>query len=277
LTPAVALNGGYYRNWFGNQSVTDNTLVSPDDYSSFCVKAPRDPRLPNGGGYDVCGLYDVSLAKFGLVSNTISNAANFGKQSQVNQFVSAGLNTHFRSGVRLGGGIDTGRSVSDSCFVVDSPQQLLNCHVVTPFGAQTQFKMNGSYPLPGSFMVSGIYQNVSGPLVTASYAASNAEIAPTLGRNLAACGTRTPCTATATVPLIAPGTMREPRITRLDLRLTKYISLTGRMRLQANVDVYNALNSSSILTIGTAFGSRWRQPTAIVDPRIVQFSALLSF
>ena len=113
--------------------------------------------------------------------------------------------------------------------------------------------------------------------ITAAYAASNAEIASTLGRNLAACGTRTPCTATATVPLISPGTMREPRVTRVDLRVTKYFNLTQRLRVQGNVDVYNALNSSSILTIGTAYGSRWRQPTAIVDPRIVQFSAMLTF
>jgi hypothetical protein len=277
LTAAIALNGGYYRNWFGNQSVTDNRLVAREDYSPYCVKAPRDSRLPGGGGYDVCGLFDVSLAKFGLVNNVVSQASTFGKQSQVNQFLTMGLNTRFRSGIRLGGGIDTGRSVTDSCFVVDSPQQLLNCHIVTPFGAQTQLKLNGSYPLPGSIVVSGIYQNISGPQITASYAANNTEIAPTLGRNLSACGTRTPCTATATIPLIMPGTMREPRITRLDMRVTKYINLTTRMRLQANIDVYNAFNSSSILTIGTAYGSRWRQPTAIVDPRIVQFSAQLTF
>ena len=277
LTPLVALTGGYYRNWFGNQSVTDNTLVAPEDFSPYCVKAPADARLPGGGGYDVCGLYDVSLAKFGLVNNVVRRASAFGTQSQVNQFLTFGVNTRFASGVRFGGGIDTGRSVSDTCFVVDSPQQRLNCHTVTPFGAQTQLKFNGSYPLPAGFVVSGIYQNISGPLITAAYAASNAEIAPTLGRNLAACGTRTPCTATATIPLIAPGTMREPRITRVDLRVTKYINLTPRLRVQGNVDIYNALNSSSILTIGTAYGSRWRQPTAIVDPRIVQFSAQLTF
>ena len=277
LTPLVALNGGYYRNWFGNQSATDNTLVAPEDFSPYCVKAPADSRLPQGGGYDICGLYDVSLAKFGLVNNVVRRASAFGKQSQINQFLTFGVNTRFASGVRFGGGIDTGRSVSDTCFVVDSPQQRLNCHTVTPFGAQTQLKFNGSYPLPAGLVVSGIYQNISGPLITAAYAASNAEIAPTLGRNLAACGTRTPCTATATVPLIAPGTMREPRVTRVDLRVTKYFNLTQRLRVQGNVDVYNALNSSSILTIGTAYGSRWRQPTAIVDPRIVQFSAMLTF
>ena len=277
LTPGVALTAGYYRNWFGNQFVTDNTLVAPSDYSPYCVTAPKDARLPDGGGYPVCGLYDVSLAKFGLVNNVVSRASKFGEQKQINQFVSLGLNTRFRSGMRFGGGIDTGRSVTDTCFVVDSPQQLLNCRTVVPFGAQTQLKFNGSYPLPAGFVVSGIFQNTSGPQITASYAASNAQIAPTLGRNLASCGTRTPCTGTATVPLIAPGTQTDGRVTRVDLRITKLLKLSSRMRLQGNLDLYNAFNSSSILTIGTAYGSRWLQPTAIVDPRIIQLSAQLTF
>lgn len=114
-------------------------------------------------------------------------------------------------------------------------------------GHTEQVKLNGSYPLPGGFMVSGVYQNISGPQITASYAPSNAAIAPSLGRNLAVCGTRLPCTATATVPLIAPGTMSEGRISRLDMRLTKFVALTSRLRLQGNLDLYNAFNSSSIL------------------------------
>ena len=277
LTDTVAVTAGYYRNWFGNQQITDNTLISPEDHSPFCVTAPADSRLPGGGGYQVCGLYDISLAKFGQVNNVVSQSSNFGEQKQVNDFFAVSVTTRFSSGARLGGGLDTGRSVTDNCFAVDSPQQLLNCHVVQPFAAQTQLKLNGSYPLPAGIVISGVYQNVSGPQITASYAASNAEVAPTLGRNLAACGTRTPCTATATVPLIVPGTMRESRSTRLDMRLTKLIELPSRLRLQANLDIYNALNSSSILTIGTAYGSRWLQPTAIVDPRIFQLSALLTF
>ena len=109
--------------------------------------------------------------------------------------------------------MDTGRTVEDNCFVVDSPQALLNCHVVTPFRGQTQVKVHGSYPLPAGFVVSGVFQNVSGVSYDANYAVPNAAIAPSLGRNLAACGTRAVCTATVSVPLIAPKTQFEPRRT----------------------------------------------------------------
>ena len=63
---------------------------------------------------------------------------------------------------------------------------------------------------------------------------------------------------------------------REGIELTAGFTATVNGELQVG-DVCNALNSSSILTIGTAFGSRWRQPTAIVDPRIVQLSAQLTF
>ena len=277
LTPQISLTAGYFRNWFGNFRVTDNLSVTPADYSPYCITAPVDTRLPGGGGYQVCGNYDVSLAQFGQVNNLVTQASNYGKQSQVNDFIAFGLNTRFRSGVRLGGGVDTGRTVTDRCFVIDSPQELQNCHVVVPFAGQTQIKLNGSYPLPYDFVVSGVFQNASGPAITASYAAPNAQIAPTLGRNLAACGTRTPCTATAAIPLIVPGTRFEGRTTRLDLRLTKIVKVGQKVRLQANVDMYNALNNSSVLQNNLNFGSQWLQPQIIVDPRLLQFGAQLSF
>ena len=270
FTSEMSVTAGYYRNWYGNFLVTDNLAIGAADHDTYCVTAPADSRLPGGGGYRVCGLYDLAPAKFGQVNNLVTPASDFGQQTQVSDFFNVSLNTRFASGMRVGGGVDTGRSVTDNCFVVDSPQQLLNCHVVTPFKGQTQIKLNGSYPLSGDFMVSAVYQNVSGPVITASYTATNAQIAPSLGRNLAGA-------TTATVPLIVPGTQFEDRTTRLDLRLSKSLRLRGNMRLQGNFDLYNALNSSSILAITTAFGPRWRQPTQILDGRLMQFGGQLTF
>ena len=79
LSPRVSLTGGYYRNWFGSFLVTDNILVTPADFSPFCITAPNDARLPGGGGYQVCDLYDVSPAKFGQVNSVVTQSDNFGK------------------------------------------------------------------------------------------------------------------------------------------------------------------------------------------------------
>jgi hypothetical protein len=273
LRPGMSVTGGYYRNWNGNFRATDNLAVVPADYSPYCITAPADARLPGGGGYQVCGLYDVEPAKFGLVNNLVTQATNYGEQVRVSDFFGLTMNTRFSSGVLLGGGVDTGRTVADNCFVVDSPQQLLNCHVVTPFRAQTQVKLHGSYQLPLDIVVSGVFQNVAGPAVMANYAATTTEIAPSLGRNLSG-GRRT---VAVPVPLIAPQTLFEKRRTQLDVRLTKLVRLGTKSRVRAYVDLYNALNASTTLTVNNTFGSQWRRPTSIMVGRLIQVGGQLTF
>jgi hypothetical protein len=277
LGPGVSMTAGYYRNWYDNFTVTDNTLVSPSDYNTYCITAPKDSRLPSGGGYQVCGLADISLAKFGQVNSVTTAASNFGKHEQINEFLNVTLSTRLRNGMMFGGGVDTGRNITDNCYVVDSPQNLVNCHTVTGFEGNTQYKAFGSYNLPYDFFVSAVFQNIAGPPITASYAASNAEIAPSLGRNLAACGTRVPCTSTAVVPLITPGTVFDDRMTRLDLRLAKRLRLTDRVGLQANFNIYNVFNGAAVNVLNNTYGPRWMEPSRIQDGRMLQFSASVTY
>ena len=304
LTGAMSVNAGYYRNWYGNRTVTDNTLVTPADFDTYCITAPNDSRLPGGGGYQVCGLADITPAKFGQVNSVVTQASNFGNQVFVNDFFDVTLSTRFGSGIVFGAGVDTGRTVNDQCFNVDSPGAVATaqvptalvtaqvgagvfvtpnphtattingrrtCRVVTPFGGQTQVKSFGSYPLPGDFVVSAVFQNIAGPLVTAEYSVPTAEIAPSLGRNLAG-GART-----ATVPLIVPGTMFADRMTRLDLRLGKRLRLTQRVVLQGNLNVFNVFNGAAIHALNTTYGGSWLVPSRTEDGRMVQFSATLTY
>ena len=70
--------------------------------------------------------------------------------------------------------------------------------------------------------------------------ATNAQIAPSLGRNLAAGPA-----GSVTVDLIPPFTQFEDRITQLDFRLTKTIQV-GKAKVQGMFNIYNALNGSAI-------------------------------
>lgn len=285
LGERVSVTGGYYFNtggYFRNTAalsknrITDNTLVTSSDYDNYCVIAPKDPRLPNGGGYEVCGFADISTTKFGQNQSLVAPSGRFGKPIYRNHFIDFSTDMRFRGGGRIGGGVDTGWSLRDSCFVVDSPQELLFCHVVTPFKGQTQLKMNGSLPLPKGFVVAGTLQNLPGPQYQASFTMLTADIRSNasshpLGRDLAG-GTKT-----ASVQLIAPNTLFEDRVSRLDLRVSKVFQLAPRRRLQINLDAYNALNSSGILAVQNTFDARWRQPTSILDPRLFQISGNISF
>jgi hypothetical protein len=228
--------------------------------------------LPNGGGYQVCNLADINGAKFGQVQNLVTLAEKYGTFSSRNDFIGVTIDARLPRSIRLNGGFDTGRSVRDRCFVVDSPQELLNCRVVTPFKGQTQLKANGVVPIPLDFVFAFAWQNISGPSYGANYAASNADIIPSLGRPLSG-GLSTPAVA---IPLVAPQTLFEDRITRLDLRLTKIIKYK-RSRLQINLDAYNALNANSIRAVNSVYGAAWRTPLQILDPRLIQFGGQFSF
>ena len=67
------------------------------------------------------------------------------------------------------------------------------------------------------------------------------------------------------MPLVAPQTLFEERIRRLDLRVSK-ILYAGRFRFQINFDAYNALNTSSVLGGQQHVRiARWQQPATIMD------------
>ena len=298
ITDRISVTGGYYRSWYGNFTVTDNLAVTKDDFDPFCVTAPVDSRLPGGGGNEVCGFADIKPAKFGQVNNLVTRASHFGNQTRVNNFYNVSFATTLDR-LSLRGGVDMGTSVLDNCFVVDNPSQLVNCRVSTPFEGTAQLKLNGSYELPGEFVVSGVFLNVAGPNYTAGYAASNTVIAPSLGRNLAACGTKDPCSSTTAsgtgggasivggvaglLALMEPQTEFEGRRTQLDVRLTKFINIGSRMRLQANVDIYNVFNAAALVNVISTYGGNWRKPRGFQsgagaqDARFVQVSGRLTF
>jgi len=292
LRPGMALNVGYFRTWHGNFTVTANEAVTPADFNTFCVTAPTDGRLGDASGRQICGLYDVTAQRFGQIRNLVQPAKNFGKQVDRYDGVDIALNARFGKGGLLTGGLNTGRTVADTCAVVQgNPQIGLNiggglaslternfCRVELPWSAQTQVKLAGNYPLPWwGLQVSGNYQNLPGIPIFANYVATNAEIAPSLGRNLASCPSATgPCASTATIAVLAPNTLFEDRISQFDVRLAKTLRL-GRARLQGQFDIYNLFNASAVLAESFVYGTNWLRPSGVLGARLVKFGAQLDF
>jgi hypothetical protein len=69
-------------------------------------------------------------------------------------------------GALIQGGFNTGRTATNSCFVVDSPQALRFCDVKPPF--LTQVKLLGSVRLSWGVEVAGAYQSMPGPEILAN-------------------------------------------------------------------------------------------------------------
>ena len=135
--------GGYFRNSATLSKNRDTDNLRSGRPTSTRSASPRraNSGLPGGGGYQQCGLYDITQAKFGQRQDLVALSWDYGDPVYRNHFVNFTMDARLPGGARFGGGVDTGWSVRDTCYVVDSPQELLYCRVVTPFSANTQVEV----------------------------------------------------------------------------------------------------------------------------------------
>ena len=80
-----------------------------------------------------------------------------------------------------------------------------------------------------------------------------------------------------TVPVEPIGSIRLPNLDLLDLRVEKRFRLTKGQSLAVRVNVFNAMNINTVTTRVVRSGATYLFPTAIVLPRIFDFSASYSF
>jgi hypothetical protein len=125
--------------------------------------------------------------------------------------------------------------------------------------------------LPFNTVIGLVYRDRPGPEITASRNYTNAQIFPSLLRDLSS-----GATGTVNVALIEPGTMFGKRQRQLDLRFSKRIRI-GRMRLTGNLDVSNIFNGSAVTSLNTTYGPNWQVPSAIQFGRFAKLGAQIDF
>ena len=254
VLPRVSVEVSYNRRWWGNFTVSDNRAVGPSDFTKFGITAPLDPRLPDGGGYVISDLYDISPLKFGQTADFRTDAGNFGSQLGTWHGMDVNVSARLRGGLTVQGGTSTGRLVIDYCEIRAKlpgqpalastgsiPLSPTNpyCHDAEPF--LTQVKGLATYTIPKvDVLVSGTFRAVPGPQLAANWNVPSAIVQQTLGRPLAGGA------ANVLVNLIKPGQRYGDRINDLDIRVAKILRF-GRTRTQIGVDLYNALNSDVAL------------------------------
>src|SRR5262245_45246897 len=204
LIPNVGVNFGYFRTWYGNFRVTANQALTPADFDSYCITAPNDSRFSVNSGSQICGLFDVKPDRFGRSQQVVELAQNYGDYSEV--YDGFDLTTTARvKKFYLTAGMNTGRTEIDYCGVVSANPQVVPvvattatagaalftqprnptfCNTVTPWGAQTQVKAAAVYTLPYDVQASASFQHFPGVTQSANVLANNAQISPSLGRNL---------------------------------------------------------------------------------------------
>jgi hypothetical protein len=296
LLSGLSFDASYNRRWFGNLRVIQNAAVTPANYSQFCVTTPADPRLPGGGGQQLCGLFDIDPSLFGVNTNVITPASKFGDLTQVYDGVDVSATVRFASRLQVRGGTSTGRLAQNMCgVVIGNPNVSVSngsgtaasalsypgtalipalnqfCDIRPPF--QTQTKILAAYSLPWWGLQAGAaFQSLPGPQVTASWSAPASAVTG-LGRPLAG-GVKT-----VAVQIVPAGTMYGDRLNQLDLRLGKDFRERG-VRVQPQIDLYNAFNANAVYAQSNTYsptGTTWQRPTSILLGRIIKFGVQLEF
>jgi Carboxypeptidase regulatory-like domain len=288
LMARMSIEVGYYRRWFDGFTLNDNLALTPADLTPYSIVAPLDPRLPNGGGYPISGLYNVVPSKSGQVDDLSTIASKYGDWYQYFNGFDITLNLRTQGGLTLQGGTSTGQNVADNCDVRNNLPELSAgigaglvgsnvsmtspyCHVA--YGWLTQLRGLGSYVIPKiDAQVSAVFQSKPGQLLSANYAMPASDVARFLGRPPSG------NVPNVTFNLIEPGSLYGDRVNQLDLRAAKNLRF-GSTRSVVSLDLYNVLNASAILTYNQNFvpNGTWLQANSVLTGRLARISVDFSF
>jgi Carboxypeptidase regulatory-like domain len=287
----VALSIGYYRTWFGNLTVAQNTAIPATGYDQYCVTPPASTAYPGFGGTQMCNLYDPQPQYRGAATYLVQKASNFGRETDVYTGIDAIVNARLH-GLLLQGGVTAGHEVTNYCVQVNSPQDLFwvsnpspgassilefsnnnainvsnvqgninplvndaaPCYINPPWYQNLQFKMIAVYTLPWwKIKLSANEQNLpSIPLqATYSFRTSDVSFINPVTGHSGLVG----C-STCKVEALTPQTVYPfGRDNQLDFRVAKDFLITERWKIEPTADFYNVLNANPILTVGTAYNT----------------------
>jgi hypothetical protein len=244
-------------------------------------------------------VFNLLPPSFGLAPDIYLTNAGSSERRNIYTGIELSTSARLRGGGTVLAGWNIERTLSVTCDSTDDPNSLRFCdqggrtrvgEPAIPMPFRHELKISGNLSLPYSFEVSASFQ---------SYPGLQRDVNWTITR-----GTRYPadcavpgCTPGAlvlptltnpsvTVPLIAPGSRFRDRQNQLDLGLRRTFRLGGSRRVDAQLDVFNALNSNAVLTESFALGNSVAPfleggpggtPLSIFQPRILRIATQFRF
>jgi hypothetical protein len=121
-------------------------------------------------------------------------------------------------------------------------------------------RLSGAYQFPADMQVSANFEHRSGD---------------PWGRSVSFAGGRQIPSLTVRVEPI--GTRRLPNINLLNLRAEKSFRVRQGQRLSLRLNVYNAMNVNTVLSVTPLSGRSFLRPRTILPPRIAEFAAQYTF
>jgi hypothetical protein len=267
---AISVSANYYRREYHNLVYTTNLAVPLSAYTLVTIPDPR-------GNGQTLPVYNLLPAYLGLVNELDATSPN--NKRTYNGFDLL-INGRPRTGATIGGGLAIGRTISRTCDVED-PNALRFCDE-TKYSIpwSTTLKINGAYPLPYGFRLSGVFQSADGfgPAAPANTPPNNPDshdrkVNYIVNRTIVPALTQTQIN----VLLNDPGSDYMDRVTQLDLSIAKIIRTRRSIVLTPQVDFFNTFNANPVLTQVSTFGSSLGNPNTILGPRLVRFQMKMTF
>ena len=302
LLDNVSLDFGYFRRVYFNFAAWDNRSVGPEDFESYTIMVPTDPRLPDGGGYPltVVDMTTDAWANNRVQNNWRTNTDALGGESEMWHGVDLSVSARLE-GVLLQGGLATGRRITDYCGYQEAQPEVLfgdfsaweasrvgrgtTGQLAGIAGSRgtlaarefcraednwlTNLSLSGSYTLPYDIDISAAFFSRPGPRREAIYEVPLTEATAALGRR--------PNFDRIALNILPPGSVFGDRLNQLDLRIAKLLDFGLGSNLRASFDIYNLLNENAVSREQQAFGAAYLMPIGLQPGRLAKVSFQFNF
>jgi hypothetical protein len=294
VLPRTSVEVGYARRSWDNIYYTHSEGLTSAHYDVIDFPIPQHPDLPGGGGGTARYQIITQAGQSAFPNNIFTNAPAGADDTYWWHGFDVNVNARIRNGLTLQGGTTTGKGRQEFCGVWAAYPNLVGnnrldaCDIDERWG--TNFRGLASYTIPRiEVLVSTIARSTLGADAgggfngfasngfsqNANYIVPAAVITPILGRPLANNAPNT------TLNLVEPGDVYRPRINAVDFRFAKILRF-GRTRTTVGVDLFNAFNADTPITVNQNFNpaatpNTWLAPTNVLSPRFTRFQFTVDF
>jgi hypothetical protein len=316
LTTGVAVNFNWFRRQLYNTAFTNNRAVDPiNDWTTTSIVNPLDG--------EALSVFQINQNKNGVTPDLfLSNLTDTALRRNIYTGFELGMNARLPRRMLVFGGWTMERTINVDCTMntlnasatLNTPNTLRFCDqsgetfqnlgasATMPF--QHSVKLNGNVPLWYGIEVSGSLQSYAGASKATINGVPSGGVAWTINRGT----TRYPtdCTVPGCTPgaivlpsrfagdpavlvqLASPGTRYEPRWNQLDFGIRRTFRFSRGVSVQAQVDLFNALNANPVLSEGATLSTTVSPfvsndpnsggtPISILQPRLVRIGAQFRF
>jgi hypothetical protein len=266
LSSSIMVGVNYYFRNIKNQDAERNLDNPASDYTAVTTDNTGAPLINTVTGQPIT-LYNLNPADVGLTAFLITNIPQ--------------LNTNHYNGVELtatkrlsnGWQLQAGYTLQQQKGVYtrgltddfNNPNNGINrTNANLNYDATQMFKLLGSYTLPKSINAAINYQHYTGyPLdpnngpPTAYFENLNQGQVSVVGEQI--------------------GKIRLPNVDIVNLRLSRPTHFADRFTLEPTVDLFNILNSNTVVSEVPTGGSNFEKPTNQINPFIARFALRFSF